>query len=137
MIGDPMAAPSLLDSLCLIPSGNPMPTRPSEIIPRRILAIQSGLAILAVVIGASESVEIVRWALYLGRLLLPIVIASWGLFLVNVIIFVVAFCGRVCFPSTEATFLDDGYVLLRRFAIVIASLILAVVAFVGMTPAFM
>jgi len=114
-----------------------MPTRPSEIIPRRILAIQSGLAILAVVIGASESVEIVRWALYLGHLLLPIVIVSWGLFLVNVILFLVAFCGRVCFPTTEATFLDDWYVLLRRFAIVIASLILAVVAFVGMTPAFM
>jgi hypothetical protein len=43
----------------------------------------------------------------------------------------------VCFPSIEATFLDDWYVLLRRFAIVVASLILAVVAFVGMTPAFM
>jgi len=103
----------------------------------RILAIQSGFAILAVVIGASERVGVVRWAFYLGHLLLPIVIASWGLFLVNVILFLVAFCGRVCFPSTEATFLDDWYTLLGRFAIVIASLILAVVSFIGMTPAFM
>jgi hypothetical protein len=114
-----------------------MMTRRQESTPRKILAIQSGLAILAVVIGASERIDVVRWAFYLGHLLLPIVIASWGLFLVNVILFLVAFCGRVCFPSTEATFLDDWYVMLRRFVIVVASLILAVIAFVGMTPAFM
>jgi len=114
-----------------------MMTRRQESTLRRILAIQSGFAILAVIIGASERVGVVRWAFYLGHLLLPIVIASWGLFLVNVILFLVAFCGRVCFPSTEATFLDDWYTLLGRFAIVIASLILAVVSFIGMTPAFM
>ena len=44
-----------------------MPTRQSEIIPRRILAIQSGMAILAVVIGASERIDVVRWAIYLGH----------------------------------------------------------------------
>ena len=114
-----------------------MPTRPSEIIPRRILAIQSGLAILAVVIGASERVEVVRWALYLGRLLLPIVLASWGLFLVNVILFLVAVVRRIFPPGSGAPPPEGRYALERRFAIVIASLILAVVAFVGMTPAVM
>lgn len=115
----------------------PMMTRRQESTPRRILAIQSGLAILAVVLGASERVEAVRWALYMGKFAIPIVLASWGLFFVNTTLFLVAVYRRISPPRSGALVTEGRYALGRRFAMVVASLILAAVAYFGILPLVM
>lgn len=108
-----------------------------ETIPRRWLAIQGGLAILAIVIGASERVEAVRWALYLGHLVLPIVIASWGAFLIHLVLFLWAVIRRIASPGSAAPPSEGRSALGRRFAVVLASVILAMVATVGILPLVM
>lgn len=130
-----MQTPIFLPYLLLTPE--PMAIRHQESLSRRILALQSGLAILAIVIGASERVEAVRWALYLGKLALPIVLASWGLFLVTVILFLVAVYRRICRPRSGALVPEGRYALERRFAMVVASLVLAAVAYCGILPLVM
>lgn len=113
---------------------DPMPTRLIILVPYRILAIQSGLAILSVVVGASELVDAVRWALPMTRYALLMVMASWACFLVNLTLFLVAVCGRLCTARTAAALPEGTYGLVRHFAIVVASLVLAVVAYCGIIP---
>ena len=113
----------------------------SQSIPRSILAVQGVFAVLSIVIGSSERVEAVRWALPLGRGVFFMVLASWATVLIQSIFFFVLVCGlfrsarSVASPPEQR--LEQRQAIVRQLAIVVCSGVLAVVASAGIFPLFM
>ena len=122
-----------------------MAPRSSQSIPRSILAVQGVFAVLSIVIGSSERVEAVRWALPLGRGVFLMVLASWATVLILAIFFFVLVCGlfrsarSVASPPEQRPEqrLEQRQAIVRQLAIVVCSGVLAVVASAGILPLFM
>ena len=122
-----------------------MAPRSSQSIPRSILAVQGVFAVLSIVIGSSERVEAVRWALPLGRGVFLMVLASWATVLIQAIFFFVLLCGlfrsarSVASPPEQRPEqrLEQRQAIVRQLAIVVCSGVLAVVASAGILPLFM
>ncbi len=122
-----------------------MAPRSSQSIPRSILAVQGVFAVLSIVIGSSERVEAVRWALPLGRGVFLMVLASWATVLIQAIFFFVLVCGlfrsarSVASPPEQRPEqrLEQRQAIVRQLAIVVCSGVLAVVASAGILPLFM
>lgn len=130
-----------------------MAPRSSQSIPRSILAVQGVFAVLSIVIGSSERVEAVRWALPLGKAVFLMVLASWATVLIQAIFFVVLVCGLVRSARSVASSreqrpeqrpeqrleqrLEQRQAIVRQLAIVVCSGVLAVVASAGILPLFM
>ena len=122
-----------------------MAPRSSQSIPRSILAVQGVFAVLSIVIGSSERVEAVRWALPLGKGVFLMVLASWATVLIQAIFFVVLVCGLVRSARSVASSreqrpeqrLEQRQAIVRQLAIVVCSGVLAVVASAGILPLFM
>ena len=122
-----------------------MAPRSSQSIPRSILAVLGVFAVLSIVIGSSERVEAVRWALPLGKGVFLMVLASWATVLIQAIFFFVLLCGLVRSARSVASppeqrpeqRLEQRQAIVRQFAIVVCSGVLAVVASAGILPLFM
>jgi len=122
-----------------------MAPRSSQSIPRSILAVQGVFAVLSIVIGSSERVEAVRWALPLGKGVFLMVLASWATVLIQAIFFFVLVCGlfrsarSVASPPEQRPEqrLEQRQAIVRQLAIVVCSGVLAVVASAGILPLFM
>lgn len=124
---------------CSIPES--MAPRSSQSIPRSILAVQGVFAVLSIVIGSSERVEAVRWALPLGKGVFLMVLASWATVLIQAIFFFVLLCGlgrsARSVASRPEQRLEQWQAIVRQFAIVVCSGVLAVIASAGILPLFM
>ena len=122
-----------------------MAPRSSQSIPRSILAVQGVFAVLSIVIGSSERVEAVRWALPLGKGVFFMVLASWATVLIQAIFFFVLVCGLFRSARSVASSreqrpeqrLEQRQAIVRQLAIVVCSGVLAVVASAGILPLFM
>ena len=122
-----------------------MAPRSSQSIPRSILAVQGVFAVLSIVIGSSERIEAVRWALPLGKGVFLMVLASWATVLIQAIFFFVLVCGlfrsarSVASPPEQRPEqrLEQRQAIVRQLAIVVCSGVLAVVASAGILPLFM
>ena len=122
-----------------------MAPRSSQSIPRSILAVLGVFAVLSIVIGSSERVEAVRWALPLGKGVFLMVLASWATVLIQAIFFFVLLCGLVRLARSVASppeqrpeqRLEQRQAIVRQLAIVVCSGVLAVVASAGILPLFM
>ena len=122
-----------------------MAPRSSQSIPRSILAVQGVFAVLSIVIGSSERVEAVRWALPLGKGVFLMVLASWATVLIQAIFFFVLVCGLFRSARSVASSreqrpeqrLEQRQAIVRQLAIVVCSGVLAVVASAGILPLFM
>ena len=122
-----------------------MAPRSSQSIPRSILAVQGVFAVLSIVIGSSERVEAVRWALPLGKGVVFMVLASWATVLIQAIFFFVLVCGLFRSARSVASSreqrpeqrLEQRQAIVRQLAIVVCSGVLAVVASAGILPLFM
>ena len=110
-------------------------------IPRSILAVQGLFAVLSIVIGSSERVEAVRWALPLGKGVFLMVLASWATVLIQAIFFVVLLCGLFRSARSAASppeqRAEQLRAIVRQLAIVVCSGVLAFVASAGILPLFM
>lgn len=106
-----------------------------------MLAVQGVFAVLSIVIGSSERVEAVRWALPLGKGVFFMVLASWATVLIQAIFFVVLVCGLFrsarSVASSREQRLEQRLAIVRQLAIVVCSGVLAVVASAGILPLFM
>ena len=122
-----------------------MAPRSSQSIPRSILAVQGVFAVLSIVIGSSERVEAVRWALPLGKGVFLMVLDSWATVLIQAIFFFVLVCGLFRSARSVASSreqrpeqrLEQRQAIVRQLAIVVCSGVLAVVASAGILPLFM
>ena len=130
-----------------------MAPRSSQSIPRSILAVEGVFAVLSIVIGSSERVEAVRWALPLGKGVFFMVLASWATVLIQAIFFFVLVCGLFRSARSVASSreqrpeqrpeqrleqrLEQRQAIVRQLAIVVCSGVLAVVASAGILPLFM
>ena len=122
-----------------------MAPRSSQSIPRSILAVQGVFAVLSIVIGSSERIEAVRWALPLGKGVFFMVLASWVTVLIQAIFLFVLVCGLFRSARSVASSreqrpeqrLEQRQAIVRQLAIVVCSGVLAVVASAGILPLFM